>query len=273
MTQEPKSPSPASQSGSTKGASTQRLLGQLGGIAQAVLAAIVRLGGNLLRSAGKFWWNTVLPIVQRQFPAPWDRRLSKPALTGIAVTLLSLIFWLTSTLSHPAVSALKPDASQPIADRTAPVARTETNLTPEQQLRLQEKLTQVTEPYGESLIAAVQPGVRQHLTLTLDDDWYRLSAESQDRLLRELWNRSRQLSIAQLELLDLEDQRVARSPVVGEQMLILRRTSPRAAIVPDPKPLPEPVPESVLEPDPELPAATTSESESPADAAAELLKS
>lgn len=218
MTQEPKSPS--------KAATFQRLLGQLGGIALAVLTAIGRFIGNL-------WWNTILPFVQGLLPAPWNRRLSKPILTGITIALLTLIFWLTSTLSRPAVSSVRESPALPREEvRPSQPSRPEPALSSEKLIRIQEKLAQAAEPYGESLIASVQPGVRQHLTLTLDDRWYTLSTESQDRFVDDLWDRSRQLDFAQLEILDLEDQRIARSPVVGKQMLILKRTGRVPVVAP-----------------------------------------
>ncbi|WP_088892006.1 hypothetical protein [Leptolyngbya ohadii] len=210
MTQEPKSPS--------KTATLQRLLGQVGGIVLAVVSAIAKFVGNL-------WWNTLLPVIQGLLPAPWNRRLSKPVLTGIAIALLTLILWLTSTLNRPAVSSVSESPSAPIAERpVAKAPRPEPALTPEKLIRIEEKLAQVAEPYGESLIASVKPGERQHLKLTLDDHWFILPADSQDRLAKELWQRSRQLDYDQLEILDLENQRIARSPVVGEQMLILKRS-------------------------------------------------
>lgn len=240
MTQEPKSPS--------KTAAFQRLLAQLAGIVQAVVTAIAKFVGN-------FWWNTILPLIQGLLPAPWNRRLSKPILTGIAIALLTLILWLTSTLNRPAVSSTRESPGSPIAERPAaspPIARPEP-VSAEKLARIQEKLAQTAAPYGETLIAAVQPKIHHHLILTLDDRWYRLPVESQDQFVRDLWNRSRQLDYAQLELLDLEDQRIARSPVVGEQMLILKRTSPRAAIAPEPviepvEPIDQPAVASPIEP-------------------------
>ncbi|MEP0910064.1 hypothetical protein NDI45_03900 [Leptolyngbya sp. GB1-A1] len=246
MTQEPKSPS--------KAATLQRLLGQFSGIAQTVLAAGVKLGGNLLRSAGKLWWNTILPFVQGLLPAPWNRRLSKPVLTGITIALLTLLLWLASTLSRPAVSSVEepPTSSQELRAPESRASRPEPALSPEKLIRLQEKLAQVTESYGEAFILSVQPGVRHHLTLTLGDRWYSLPAETQDQLARELWERSRQFDFTQLEILDLEDQRIARSPVVGQQMLILKRSGRLPVIEPQSsegvEPSPELAPADVLEP-------------------------
>jgi hypothetical protein len=245
MTQEPKSPS--------KTATFQRLLEQLGGIAQAVLAALLKVSGNLLQSAGKLWWNTILPFVQGLLPAPWNQRLSKPVLTGITIALLTLMLWLTSTLSRPAVSSSvrespAPSTEAPRAPQST-AARPESALSPEKLIRIQEKLAQVAEPYGEALILSVQPKVRHHLTLTLDDRWYALPPESQDQLARQLWERSRQLDFTQFEILDLEDQRIARSPVVGQQMLILKRVGRLPAVAPPiPEEAIEPLPEPVLEP-------------------------
>lgn len=238
MTPKPKSPS--------KAAALQRLLGQISGIVLAVLTASAKFVGNL-------WWNTILPVIQGLLPSPWNRRLSKPILTGIAIALLTLVLWLTSTLNRPALSSTDESPKSPAIERPAisSPARPEPVLSSEKLARIQEKLAQTAEPYGETLIASVQPKIRHHLTLTLDDRWYRLPTESQDQLVRDLWNRSRQLDYAQLEILDLEDQRIARSPVVGEEMLILKRTSPRAAI--------EPAIESISEPAVEAPVEFTDE--------------
>jgi hypothetical protein len=59
----------------------------------------------------------------------------------------------------------------------------------------------------------------------LGADRYRLNATEQDQLARDLLKRSRNLSFNNLEILDFEGHRVARSPVIGETMIIFERTS------------------------------------------------
>lgn len=61
------------------------------------------------------------------------------------------------------------------------------------------------------------------LQLTLSPAWYDLSPAQQDSLADALARRSKGLDFGRLRLEDPAGQQLARSPVVGDQMVVLRR--------------------------------------------------
>ena len=63
------------------------------------------------------------------------------------------------------------------------------------------------------------------MSVTLSDDWYQLVENRQDRLLGDMFRRSQQLEFDKLMITDSNDNLIARSPVIGKEMVVLRRTS------------------------------------------------
>ncbi len=101
-------------------------------------------------------------------------------------------------------------------------------LTPEQTLiaRIQDQVADVSNQYVNGLIQSVQANFRSSLlTVKVGDDWYTLEQTQQNKLAKEMLNRAQQLSFVKLELTDPEGNLLARSPVVGSEMVILKRTS------------------------------------------------
>lgn len=72
---------------------------------------------------------------------------------------------------------------------------------------------------------------RDRLTVELGEDWYELPPRRQDRLAEDLWQRSQQASLPKLLLIDGEQTVLARSPMVGQEILILQRQHPVAPAV------------------------------------------
>ncbi|MEO1209500.1 MAG: hypothetical protein AAFX78_08150 [Cyanobacteria bacterium J06638_20] len=103
-------------------------------------------------------------------------------------------------------------------------------LTPEQTLiaSIQERISLVSDRYTNGLILTVRANFRQSLlTVRLGDEWYGLSPNQQDDLANDLLRQSTRLDFSKLELTDAVSNRLARNPVVGSQMIILRREKPR----------------------------------------------
>jgi hypothetical protein len=100
------------------------------------------------------------------------------------------------------------------------------NLTPEQALiaAIEDQVTEVTNEYANGLIESIQANFRNsRLTIKVGDGWYDLSSTRQDRLATEMLKRSKQLDFSAIELTDREGALLARSPVVGTEMVILQR--------------------------------------------------
>ena len=65
----------------------------------------------------------------------------------------------------------------------------------------------------------------QQIKLQLGDRWYKLSEREQSKLAEELFSKSKQLSYERLDIRDAKDEGIARSPYIGDNMIILKRSS------------------------------------------------
>ena len=61
------------------------------------------------------------------------------------------------------------------------------------------------------------------LTIKVGDIWYKLAKSEQDKLAREILKRSQELNFIHLEVVDFQEKLIARSPVVGKEMIIFKR--------------------------------------------------
>jgi len=101
----------------------------------------------------------------------------------------------------------------------------EAPLTPEQSLLavIQRELIDLEGLYPPQLIQRIQPDfLASRLTLTIGDNWNQLSAKQQQTLLDTLWQRAQKLSFQQLRLYAPNGDLIARSPVVGPDMVVLQ---------------------------------------------------
>jgi len=99
-------------------------------------------------------------------------------------------------------------------------------LTPEQKLiaRIQDQVAEITDQYVNGLIQSVQANFRSsRLTIKVGEGWYGLSQPQQNKLANEMLQRAKELDFSKLEITDAEGTLLARSPVVGPEMIILRR--------------------------------------------------
>ena len=101
----------------------------------------------------------------------------------------------------------------------------EAPLTPEQSLLsvIQQELVDLEGLYPPQLIQRIEPNfLASRLTLTIGANWDQLSAKQQQTLLDALWQRAQKLSFVQLRLYAPDGDLIARSPVVGQQMVVLQ---------------------------------------------------
>lgn len=100
-------------------------------------------------------------------------------------------------------------------------------LTPEQNLiaALEAKTNNVAARYNEDLVISIAPNFTDSIVMvTLADDWYQLVSNRQDKIMEEMLKQSRQLEFQKLKITDSNNNLIARSPIVGKDMVILRRT-------------------------------------------------
>ncbi|MEP0958018.1 hypothetical protein [Microcoleus sp. FACHB-1515] len=101
-------------------------------------------------------------------------------------------------------------------------------LTPEQTLvaAIQDQVGNLTNQYGNGLIENIQANFRSgRLTVKINDSWYELSEARQNQLASDMLDRARSLDFRRLEITDSQGTLVARSPIVGTDMIILQRST------------------------------------------------
>ena len=166
--------------------------------------------------------------------------VDKRAGTIALVTLFSLVLILKPSHAHsqnlkkvatnPApISALNqkqplsaPSANNPVKADQKP---TEPTLTAEQIViaKIQTQVSEVASQYGEALLGSIQPNFKRgRLVVALNDSWYQLEPTQQTQLVTDLQTQSRSLNFKKLLVADAENHLIARSPVTGDQVIILR---------------------------------------------------
>ncbi|MGL4621327.1 hypothetical protein [Chroococcidiopsis sp.] len=120
------------------------------------------------------------------------------------------------------------DAPQPVKTVTPPepMPTLVAQLTPEEILvaTIQKQVEEISDRVADGLIQSIQPNFGgSNLVVTLGDDWYDLQSSEQDKLAAQMLERSRELDFSRLEAIDPKGNIIARSPVVGKDMIIFRR--------------------------------------------------
>jgi hypothetical protein len=89
--------------------------------------------------------------------------------------------------------------------------------------KIQTQVSEVASQYGEALLGSVQPNFKRgRLIVALNDSWYQLDPTQQNQLVTDLQTQSRSLNFKKLLVADAENHLIARSPVTGDQVIILR---------------------------------------------------
>jgi len=198
-------------------------------------------------------WSGVLAKIRSLLPGLSS--LSNTALTGILAGIAIIVVWTTSTLlpGKPAEVAVPPPepvassepvpspnittppeltapaAPQPIEVIPSPPVPTPTptvELTPEQTLiaGIENQVTEITDHYANGLIQSIQANFQaSRLTIKVSDNWYKLKQSQQNKLVAQTLERSKELDFTHLEITDPQGTLLARSPVVGNDMVILKR--------------------------------------------------
>lgn len=192
--------------------------GILGAIATGLLGILV----------GVLLW---IGIPQINLPPLWDQiaKVIKAPSMDNASGSPPLI---TNSDNIPEEIALEPDGTLPPV-LEAPTAPQAVNLeplptaplTPEQSLLgvIQRELVDLEGLYPPQLIQRIEPNfLASRLTLTVGDRWQELSQKQRQTLLDAFWQRAQKLSFQQLRVYDLGGDLMARSPVVGKDVVIFQ---------------------------------------------------
>lgn len=120
----------------------------------------------------------------------------------------------------PPKEAPRPKKAPPVVEKNPPGP-----LTPEQTLiaSIQSKVAQVTEN-ADIPIASIQANFgASELLVRISDEWYNITASRQDKLASQIFERGKELDFRTVEIADSQGNLVARSPVVGTRMIIVKR--------------------------------------------------
>lgn len=183
------------------------------------------------------FWDKTLAKIRLLLPSAWSEKLSDWMLTGAIALVLVLLLITTAALlpeteaqvakappnSIEAPPELKaPQPPQPVAVEPPSVPE----LTPEQSLiaGIQSQVAEITSKYGDGLIQSIEANFEaSRLVVKVSDAWYALKESGQNKLADEVLSRANELDFSKLQILDLKGTLLARNPVVGTNMVILKR--------------------------------------------------
>ncbi|MGF1492466.1 MAG: hypothetical protein ACFBSC_08440 [Microcoleaceae cyanobacterium] len=93
----------------------------------------------------------------------------------------------------------------------------------QQQVSQQLKISDAQNPEGQ-LIQSIQTDFFDSvLWIKLSAQWYRLTTRKQDKLTTILWGQARQSDFSKLMIINPSDKLIARSSIIGSDMIILER--------------------------------------------------
>lgn len=183
------------------------------------------------------FWNAMLQRVRSLLPQAWNEKLSDWALTGAIAAIIGVFLVSTASLlpktpaqvakappnTIEAPAELKaPKEPQPVAVEPPPTPE----LTPEQALiaGIQKQVAEITDHYGNGLIQSIEANfLTSRLIVKVSNGWYDLKESQQNKLADEVLSRSGELDFSKLEITDSKGALLARNPVVGSHMVILKR--------------------------------------------------
>ncbi len=164
--------------------------------------------------------------------------LDKKAGTIALVTLFSLLILLKPSHAQskvaktvavkpaPIVTPVKPSANQPpaVTDLVKPEKDDVPLTSAEIEIaKIQTQVADVAKQYGEDLFSSVQTDFKRgRLIVALTDSWYQLSAGQKTQLVNDLQTRTRSLNFKKLFVADAANHLIARTPVTGNEIIILR---------------------------------------------------
>lgn len=182
------------------------------------------------------FWDAVLAKIRSLLPGSLGQ-LSDWMITGaIALIVVSLLVTTAALLPETEAQVAKappnsieappelkaPEPPQPVEVEPPPVPV----LTPEQSLiaGIQNQVAEITNQYGDGLIQSIQANFdASRLVVTVNNGWYDIQEPQQNKLADDILRRANDLDFSKLQIVDLKGTVIARSPVVGTSMVILKR--------------------------------------------------
>ncbi|TAD77149.1 MAG: hypothetical protein EA001_11090 [Oscillatoriales cyanobacterium] len=177
-----------------------------------------------------------IAIFPPQFKPPTTVASQPPALEPLKPLLPKLLELPEPEATESPEATEPPEAIAPEPSEPAPIAQQppspppKLELSPEQQAiaTIQEDASQIATRYGDpELIASIRADFRSSRLIVVvpDEAWFNLGDRQQDRFTADLLTRSRRLDFSKLELQNPQGILWARSPVVGDRIVIFQRSA------------------------------------------------
>lgn len=179
-------------------------------------------------AAAIYWFFSSLtsgkPAVAKQPPVSSKPVLTRPAPRPLAKRPTSV----RPSIAPAPASTVKPTVAaspRPVAPATRPTATPKVAPSPAIDLAgIQTQLVSEVAGIGEGLVASIKTAdADRQLKVYLDPSWDSLSAADQGKVAQKLWARSQKLTFDRFELLDSTNALVARSPVVGSNLILMQK--------------------------------------------------
>ena len=170
----------------------------------------------------------------------WGTLVANWQIVGVTLATILVIISAVTFLSRapeettpvavkiPETPVVEEELNQNQLDQEEIVPEQPAKLTPEQSLiaAIQEQVAQLTSQYEDNLVLTVQANfLSSNLRVNVSDDWYELKRSRQQKIADKMLDRSRKLDFKKLLIADAEGNTVARSPVVGREMLLFSAVS------------------------------------------------
>lgn len=189
----------------------------------AALVVLIAVSVNLLRQPPEPTSSDRAPILEPKevVQLPPEQGLEEPETAPNLEPVEPL-----PPVEKPAVE----QSPQPVEEVAPPQPKfpPESELTPEQQLivAVQKQVATVADEYTDGVVESIQANfLRSLLQVTIADRWYELDRSGQDNLANKMFAQARRLDFKTLEISDRRGHLVARSPVVGSEIIIVKRTN------------------------------------------------
>ena len=181
-------------------------------------------------------WAASSQQLRQLLPDP-IRQQSDLILTAIVVILVTVSIWFVNGFFTPRI----PNLPDPII-ATQPSSNPATAASPEQTFieAIQRQISDITSQYPDKIIqtlnidvnrvggsGAFAPAIAsQHenrLIVRLNPIWYQIGEDRQNQIAAQMWLQAKANHFSKLEVQDAQGNSIARSPVVGREMIILQR--------------------------------------------------
>lgn len=182
---------------------------------------------SLAQSLWKRWEHVVKPV-RSQLPKAIQAYVSEQVLAAALLGSLVVIL-IALTGGHPDASratAIQAPLASSDPEPEAVLAPAALESAPDLALiaSIQDQVAAITDRYTTGLIQAVQANFNQsQLAVTVGSGWNDLVRSQQDQLANDVFERAQSLDFATLTLVTPDGGLLARSPVVGTEMVVLQR--------------------------------------------------